>query len=266
MNKYIIDNAKWLTHYNNVEELNKLKSLPFIKRLQKKKRTVVADVGCGNGRSIRSIRSVLPGSSIVAIDIIADNITYLENYENITNVEPIVADAKEYFHGEQLPEFDLVLFSWSFFDMSNTENETEKILSLEVMITDIKKHLKKDGYILVLQPTKGGSFEKILSLFIPGSDESYQFTHDFFKSHGFIGPNSTQPSVMDQLAIWSCFEYKEDRELYEGIASVLYLERGDQLSYEKYKSIMKEYKKMYGIENDAPLSLTDCVNIYYCGK
>ena len=48
--------------------------------------------------------------------------------------------------------------------MLSDDDEKKRIIRYEAFLKDLIRHLSSNGVILVLQPTKGGSFEKLLSL------------------------------------------------------------------------------------------------------
>lgn len=264
--KLIIENANWLKTYDSSRELENLSMLPVVQRLQCKKEIKIADIGCGNGRSLQLLRTLFPHAHITAIDRIEENIQYAMRYIHFKDIDYIVCNAVEYFSVNHDKLFDLAFFSWSFFDMINESNQSEKEKMLKGFLDDIVSHLDNDGAIVVLQPTKGGSFEKLLSLFMPSSDEIYAFTHNFLKSYGFTGPATFIPLHNDPLGIWSEFKYQNDDELFNGIASVLSLEMDEVLTREKYHEIIDMFRRENKILENELVTLSDCVNIYYLYK
>ena len=265
MNKYVLDNAEWLKKYEQNKELHKINHLEQIIRLKKSENTIkIIDVGCGNGRSIKTIKQVFPKSDILAIDRYSPNIEYI--CVNYPETKTLCADALDFFASDNGMIFDVVFFSWSFFDMLHIDNKEERTNKLEGFLENIKKHLSIEGIILVLQPTKGGNFEKLLSFFIEDSEEMYAYTHSFLISHDFKGPKTTFPDKNDELAIWSEFIYKKEEELFDGIASILFLETGKELLFNEYSQKVNLFRVTNKINNNLPLVLTDCVNIYLFQK
>jgi hypothetical protein len=122
--------------------------------------------------------------------------------------------------------------------------------------------MKKDGVIIVLQPTKGGTFEQLLSRFMPDSDEYYLLTHNKLINNGFCGPDTVFPSKYDSQAIWSDFSCSYD-ELYRGIKSVIYLETGKEISRNEYDTVVSEFLTEHKISDQGQIVLSDCVNMYY---
>lgn len=267
MKTYIEKNSKWLGNYDNAKELFRLNNLDFIIDFKNEKRLIhIADVGCGNGRSIKLIRSIFSNCSILAIDKIKDNCDYVNSTCSSELLEIIHCDAVDFFANDNSTLFDIVLFSWSFFDMLFEEDIDKRTIRFEAFLNDVKKHLNDSGYILIMQPTKGGSFEKLLTLFMPSSDEVYYFTHSFLKTHGFCGPESIVPDKNDRLSIWSSFRYANENDLFDGISSIVYLETGRKLSKKEFNKIIMQFRTENGIGLNESIPLTDCVNIYYWKK
>jgi SAM-dependent methyltransferase len=264
--KLITENANWLKTYDGSRELEAISMLPVVQRLQGKNGVNIVDIGCGNGRSLKLLNTLFPYAHITAIDKIEENIQYAKKYIAINDIEYTVCDAIEYFSSNYDKIFDLAFFSWSFFDMISEPNQSDKEKMLKSFLDDVVNHLDKDGAIIVLQPTKGGTFEKLLSLFIPSSDDVYAFTHSFLKSYGFIGPESIIPLWNEPLGIWSEFKYHNDDELFHGIASVLSLEVDEVLPWEKYHEKVLTFRKENKLSRNELLTLSDCVNIYYLHK
>lgn len=265
MEKSIQDNAEWLSRYDNRQEILQLTNLEVVHNLQDKQNINVIDIGCGNGRSIKLVHQLFPFATIRAVDRIKENIEYAQEHLSVINANMVCSNIFDYLLSD-VYSYDLALFSWSFFDMVNIDDHVEKTKELELLLNYVLDHLNYGGVILVLQPTKGGMFEKLLSLFIPTSDEDYLFTHHFLLSHGFVGPKDSMPDKSESLAIWSEFLCFEDDDLFRGISSILKLETGKILTRHKFNSIMKEFRKIYELTDGRPFALSDCVNIYYKKK
>jgi SAM-dependent methyltransferase len=252
-------NAKWITHYNGEPEQVRLR------QICKHFGDVITcvDIGCGNGRSAKVLRQLYPDASIISFDKLPENIDYASKSVRDANTEFITADAFGFFRDATDTKYDLALFSWSLFDMSNEPDFGEREKQLALLLSMVKSCLSEHGAILVLQPSKGGSFEKLLSKFNPGSDDDYTLVHRFLLKQGFVGPKDIFPSKNDPLAIWSCFSYGSEDDVYYGIASIEKLEINEDLSREKFKSIFDEYLSENSLDADYPMNFSDCVNIYY---
>lgn len=262
MNQYVADFAELLSHYNSDQEIQKVRALNLKLDNMSKERVIVADVGCGTGRSISLIRTIWPESYIYALDIESDKINYAKIQGIVDDIEFICDDARDYFAAEFNNEpLDIVLFSWSLFEMIDIEDDFNKeFLSL---IKNIRKHMNEGGIIIVLQPTKGGTFEQLLSRFMPDSDEYYLLTHDKLINNGFYGPKTVFPPINDPQAIWSDFSCSYE-ELFRGIRSVIYLETGKEICRNEYDTVVREFLKEQKISNEEKIILSDCVNMYYC--
>lgn len=127
----------------------------------------IVDVGCVSGRSTKWIKSILYNSTIDAIDLNQDCIEYAKDLHG-EDASFISADAFDYFKYQigDNKKYNLIFFVWSLFDMVDGLDRESKSMRLDILLTSVKNALTENGYVIVLQPTKGGIFEKILSLFI----------------------------------------------------------------------------------------------------
>lgn len=260
----INNNAIWVRRYEDTNEVNTLTEV-LTKLHVRDSALSVVDVGCGNGRSIELLKKILNNKSkIIGIDIQQENIKYC-NYklqDNRLKLEWI--NAIDFFSlKENESRFDLILFSWSLFDMFNESDTSVKYHKLSSLLDIAKKCLRKEGFIIVLQPTKGGLFEQLLSKFLPGSDDDYKLVHNFLLDKNFRGAKNAFPKVNDQWAIWSEFKYSTIEDVYRGIASILYLEQRELLTQKQFYVVWEEFCKEHGQYLGANLKLTDCVNLYY---
>jgi SAM-dependent methyltransferase len=264
INVAINNNAIWVRRYEVANEVKTLTEVLTKLHVDDKALSVV-DVGCGNGRSLELLKKVLDDKSkIIGIDKQKENITYC-NYklqDNRLKLEWI--NAVDFFSlKENESRFDLILFSWSLFDMFNESDTSVKYHKLSSLLDTAKNCLKKEGIIIVLQPTKGGLFEQLLSKFLPGSDDDYKLVHDFLLKNNFCGAKNAFPKVNDQWAIWSEFKYSTIEDIYRGVASILYLEQRELLTQNQFYVIWEEFCKEHCHYPDENLKLTDCVNLYY---
>jgi SAM-dependent methyltransferase len=262
-NKMVVNNAEWLSVYNSEVEISRIVQLIKIQSISFLLQRAI-DIGCGNGRSVKLLRKLFPSAQIIAIDKCSENINFACNCIQDNNVNYQCKNVLDFFPSEYM--FDFALFSWSLFDMSNTGDSNKKCKELREILDRVLASIRQGGMVLVLQPTKGGNFERLLSKFIPGSDADYFVTHKFLREYGFTGPNEAVPSKDDQLAIWSSFDYKDEEQLFRGIASVLMLEREKKLKYKTFIKRLNEFKIENGLRSDQQIQLTDCVNIYYLIK
>lgn len=261
MNRYVEDFAELLNNYNNKQELNRIKALCSKLNYLSDERITVADVGCGTGRSINLIRKVWPKADIYAIDIDSEKIAYAKENNRWDDITFIRRNARDYFNLEpNIEQFDIVLFSWSLFEMIDIEKDLDRDFSLFVM--NVRKHIKKGGLIIVLQPTKGGTFEQLLSRFMPDSDEYYLLTHNQLINNGFRGPDTVFPTDDDEQAIWSEFNCTYE-ELYRGVKAVIYLETNNEINRREFDKITGEFLEEHQISKPGRISLSDCVNMYY---
>ena len=265
MKDYITNNAKWVRLYD-VEAETKT-----VKRILEKMNKIdsiksILDVGCGSGRSIDLINHIFDTSTaIVGIDKQEANVRYCKSL-NFDNTQVYWVDAFDYLaENENSNRFDLILFSWSFFDMVNEPQEDKKVKLLRTLIYQAKECLTHNGLIIVLQPTKGGLFEQFLSLFMPGSGDDYLLIHRTLIELGFKGAKTAFPKQSDVFAIWSRFIFDNIDDLYCGVESILYLEQRRTLNYETFLLTWNNFidKHREIVPTNDQLSLTDCVNLYY---
>ncbi len=262
MNKYVKLNSDWLSHYDNTNEINKIMMLTNKLGFHNENSMQIADVGCGNGRLTKCISQMFCQSSIYAIDNKKENLDLAKKLNKDLNVEYICADAFDFFKSHFQFELDIIFFSWSLFDIVSMFNQTEKGKKLKELISSAKKCLKRKGYIIVLQPTKGGVFEKLLSKFMPGSDEDYFITHNFMINNGFYGPSTSFPEKDNCQAIWSNFVCNRS-ELFDGITSIVMLETGRLITKEEFDFNLNRFIGEYNVEKNNLIYLSDCVSIYY---
>jgi len=260
-NNTIKNNVEWLSVYDSSVEEEKLKNLLITHNFTVDKKLNIVDIGCGNGRSIRLINRFLNYNTITAIDKYIENIEYAKCNINISNVNYFSIDAFNFFQKNY--EFNVALFSWSLFDMVSDIEMEHKEIKLNNLLQDVLLSIVSGGIIIVLQPTKGGTFEKLLSKFIPTSDDDYYITHNFLQNFGFKGPQSAIPNKDEPLAIWSRFNYKDEKQLFRGISSVLDLELNENLTYDRFNKLLNEYKIENHLSSGQRIELTDCVNMYY---
>lgn len=258
------NNSNWVLKYDRRDEIKKLKDLFHKENFLNRDNISVVDIGCGNGRSTTLLLEIFGDKAqIIGIDKCAENIHCCK--EHITNhkVSFQAIDAYDFFKKEEHKKmFDIAFFSWSLFDMSNESDFCKKKEALSNLIVSVKNSLVKNGIIVVLQPTKGGIFEQLLSDFLPGSDADYKLVHDFLIESGFKGGTSPFPSKKDPWAIWSDFTYKSEEDIFQGVASIVFLEQGIKISKDYFRKIFDDFLKRHYTDIDA-LKLTDCVNLYY---
>lgn len=262
---YVKDNSDWVNHYDSRNELRKIRALVETIGIDIGPQTCLADIGCGSGRSSVVLSRVVNGKgTIIGVDKRDESIKYAKSSISLSNVEFIKEDAFSFLSlTENKKRFDAVFFVWSFFDMPSDASPVKKKLQLARIINSSSSCLKDNGYIVVLQPTKGGSFEKLLSLFIPTSIDSYQETHDTLIAAGFSGARRAIPSRRSKWAIWSCFRYSSMDELYRGVASIIFLEERRILNRVEFDEVMLRFREQHRSRKNV---LTDCVNIYYLKK
>lgn len=262
MNKFVENNATWLSFYDMSVERTKLQELIQFLQIDNTKRLLILDVGCGNGRSVTWIRSLFPRSQITAIDIDEDSINYANEHCSYNSVSYLCIDAFKYFKLSRNAQFDIVFFSWSLFDMVSTYDQCNKEEKLVELIELAKESLHCNGHIIITQPTKGGNFEKLLSLFMPGSDLDYFLTHYVLIKKNFHGPDTPFPNRFATNTIWSNF-ICDHEQLYNGIESVLMLETGQQLNRSTFNTLINKFCSKYCVKSDGLYKLSDCVSIYY---
>jgi len=268
MNGYIYtqvkNNAKWVLNYERYIEREKLKELFFRNKFLDSREISIVDVGCGNGRSTTLLLEIFENNvEILGIDKYLENIYFAKETIKNQKVNFLNIDAYDFFYKQDSKEkFDVAFFSWSLFDMSNESDFQEKKKKLNKLIQLVKRSLAPNGMIVVLQPTKGGIFEQLLSEFLPGSDADYKLVHNFLIEAGFSGGTSPFPDMNDPWAIWSKFNYNTKEDIYCGVASIVFLEQGNILSQESFEKILDEFLCKHGFCID-DLELTDCVNLYY---
>lgn len=263
MNQYVIDNAEWVNRYDNTIEIKKISSLINKLGFSRQDEINIADVGCGSGRSTKWIKSILHNSTIDAIDLNHDCIEYAKDLHG-EDANFISADAFDYFKYQigDKKKYNLIFFVWSLFDMVDGLNRESKSMRLDMLLTSVKNALAENGYVIVLQPTKGGIFEKILSLFMPESDDDYLFTHEYLISKNFFGSKNPFPLLEDENAIWSNFTCNREK-LFRGVSSILMLETHQSLTLERFNKVLNDFGLLQDIFNGDTLYLSDCVNIYH---
>lgn len=260
MDQYVKDNAGWVNTYDSRIESTKIKKLVNQLGLAYQGKLRIADVGCGNGRSSRSIQEAFRFSCIDAVDINMDCIKFaLENQPN--NVNYICKDALDFFLSP-MPKYDLVFFIWSLFDIVSGLNNADKNKKLDLLLSRVSSCISKNGHVIILQPTKGGDFEKFLSVFMPNSEEDYLFIHEYLVKKGFNGSKKPFPSIDDPDAIWSNFMCNQE-ELFSGVSSILKLEANIILNKEMFNAAFEEFVLTHSIQKNDYFFLSDCVNVYY---
>lgn len=261
------NNALWVQRYDKTMELNLLNKLLREKKLLDNNSISIVDVGCGSGRSVALLRRIFGSEvKIYAIDKNSENIEYAKKHTNDLNTYYQTINAFDFFAQKTNANiYDIVFFSWSFFAMSNEPDFSQKKEQLETLVAIAQNCLKPDGILIVLQPTKGGLFEKLLSKFMPESEADYKLVHDFLVEVGFSGAKSAFPTIYDPWAIWSEFKYDTEDDIYCGVASVIYLEKNAIITREYFNKIWENFKKEFCV-NEKMLRLTDCVNLYYRSK
>lgn len=261
MNKYIEFNAKWLKCYDTSVEKDKIYCL--LKTLYPETYGIknIIDIGCGNGRFTVLLSKMFPQSIITGIDINGEIIEYAKAVNMLDNINYIKCDAFDFFNDNtDAIKYDLVFFSWSLFDMVSSFNQEEKYNQLDILIEKIKRKMSLNASIIVTQPTKGGSFERLLSEFMPNSDEDYYITHKYLIDAGFLGPCEAVPSINEPLTIWSNFKSSVE-ELYSGVSSIIMLETRQKLKKKQFNRVFERFIESCIINNN--IELSDCVNIYY---
>lgn len=258
------NNSNWVRCYNRLFEKELL--LQFFKQYDGRFNQLVniIDIGCGNGRSALLLRELFGNKGVIhGIDKCKENIFRAKQLICDPKTSFETADAYNYFSSySDINKFDIAFFSWSLFDMCNEEDFLQKEARLCTLINMVKKCLTPDGLIVVLQPTKGGVFEQLLSKFMPGSDADYEMVHNFLMKSGFDGAESAFPKPNDSWTIWSEFLYSSIDEVFWGVSSILYLEQKRVLSRDEFDRVFYGFLKEHDIEL-TELKLTDCVNLYY---
>lgn len=268
MNEYLFmqvkNNSNWVLKYDRSSERIKLKELFSCNNFLDGKEISIVDIGCGNGRSTTLLLEIFGNNAkILGIDKYLENIYLAKEKIKTQNAKFLNIDAYDFFgKKESEAKFNVAFFSWSLFDMSNESDFQEKKKNLNKLIQLVKRSLSTNGMIVVLQPTKGGIFEQLLSEFLPGSDADYKLVHNFLIEAGFSGGTSPFPDMNDPWAIWSKFNYNTKEDIYCGVASIVFLEQGNILSQESFEKILDEFLCKHGFCID-DLELTDCVNLYY---
>lgn len=263
MNNYVKLNSDWVSHYDSTDEINKIKVLTKKLGFSTTDVLLIADIGCGNGRSTKWISRLFPNALIYAIDIMKDSLTYARKVNQASNIKYIHKNAFDFFNDASCcNKYDLIFFSWSLFDMISEYTSNDKIQKLDELITAAKKTLSSRGYIIVLQPTKGGDFEKLLSKFMPESDDDYYITHNYLISNNFHGPSTPFPNKDAPDAIWSNFICNR-LQLFYGIESIVMLETGRLITNKEFDTKVNSFLYQSSKDKEDLLYLSDCVNIYY---
>lgn len=248
----------WMCLCDGAIEKQKIKEVCSNGRFEK-----ILDVGCGNGRCTENLASLFPTASIVGVDVLEESILIARDFlHSCKNVHFITEDIFKYLNKDK-NSYDLVVFSWSFFDIPQSTDTLGKKKELDHLLEKISTHINKKGILLILQPTIGGVFEKLLSKFLTKSADNYSFIHDYLLENNFTAPLERFPSEDDELAIWSVFKYSSEDDLFEGVRSIVYLETGRELERNDFNMLLLEFKKENNVPPNELLELTDCVNIYY---
>lgn len=263
MNQFVKDNAAWVNKYDSRIEAKKIKNLVNQLGLSYQGKLRIADVGCGNGRSSRCIQEVFRFASIDAVDINLDCIKFaLESQPN--NINYVCGNAFDFFASPmtKYSKYDLVFFIWSLFDIVSGLSRVDKNIKLDLLLSQVSNRISENGHVIILQPTKGGDFEKLLSVFMPDSEEDYLFIHEYLVNKGFNGPKTPFPPIDDPDAIWSNFVCNQE-ELFSGVSSILMLEANQILTKEKFNDAFEEFVLTHSTEKKDCFCLSDCVNLYY---
>ena len=265
MDKYTEQFADFLNGYDNSIERECLMTLLNNHGLSSKEFVQIADIGCGTGRSILTLLQLFPSADIVGIDCKPESIRYSTNHNYSEKVSLYTKDAFLFLKEiENKNKFDLLLFSWSLFDIVSSYCNKLKSKKIREVLGLAKHCLKDNGCIIVTQPTKGGIFEKLLSVFMPESDDDYFITYQSLIDNGFLGPSNALPSEDDPFAIWSNFICSRS-QLISGIEAIVKLETGESIAQSDIDREVESFLSSYNFDEDI-YKLSDCVGLYFWNK
>ncbi len=113
----------------------------------------ILDVGCGTGRMSRYLSKA--GANVTGVDFSANAI---EIAESLSNDEKISYQVKSIFDIDDVEKFDIA-FSWGCVAIA-ARNQEELLRALLV----IRKSLKPDGRVLMLEPVHKGFVHRVLNI------------------------------------------------------------------------------------------------------
>ena len=148
---------------------------PALKEIMTSPGTQIADIGCGQGISTRSMASNFPNAQVLGVDYHDESIEKAKKEiaaSKLTNADARVVDSHKWADEEEQESYDVVTMFDCFHDMSDPEGVAAEAL----------KALKPGGKIFLIEPystksdaTKGQAVESF------GSDLLW-FQHMFLYS------------------------------------------------------------------------------------
>jgi SAM-dependent methyltransferase len=118
---------------------------PALKEIMTSPGTQIADIGCGQGISTRSMASNFPNAQVLGIDYHEESIEKAKEEiaaSKLTNADARVVDSHKWADEEEEESYDLVTMFDSFHDMSDPEGVAAEAL----------KALKPGGKIFLIEP------------------------------------------------------------------------------------------------------------------
>jgi len=166
--------------------------LKHIKQIAKIKNKTILEIGCGNGRLTRILAKY--AKKIIGIDNDPRMIKHAKSITKRKNVSFKLMNALNLRFKPR--SFDVIIFTWCLVCLPNKE-----ILALK----EAKKALKKDGFLILVEPGPKSDYGKIVAPFLPKSIEKINIKKSYeqplkkvFGKYKSIGPVKI-PYVFDNL-------------------------------------------------------------------
>ena len=208
--------------------------LPKIEEFIQLKGKALLEVGSGDGRLTALLAE--KAEAITAID--PDNNSIEVARKNISGVNFLVGSGEKLDFANE--SFDIVLFSYSLHHQDCVK-----------ALAEAKRVVRQDGHIIILEPTPGGEFTLLVSIFKKNEIPRLQQTLDYVSSDVF--------AILRKEIYGVAYPYADESTLYNHFMNKFMTEKDDR-AVEKMEGVLGN-KKM-----EKPIIINDMVNIFLLGK
>jgi ubiquinone/menaquinone biosynthesis C-methylase UbiE len=192
------------------------------------------EVGCGEGR----LTAILADKSATVIAVDPDGAKIDAARKKLTNATFLVGSGEKLFFATGT--FDIVLFSYSLHHQNCAK-----------ALAEAKGILRKEGCILIIDPTDDGEFTRFVSVFEKDEIDRIRETRTYLRSNRI--------KVLQQDVYYVAYPYKDEYELY-GYFMENFMIAPDDRAVRKMEFILGDKK------NDRPIIIKDKVAIYLIGN
>ena len=208
--------------------------LPKIEEFIQLKGKALLEVGSGDGRLTALLAD--KAEAITAID--PDNNSIETARKNISGVNFLVGSGGKLDFANE--SFDIVLFSYSLHHQDCVK-----------ALAEAKRVVRQNGHILILEPTPGGEFTLLVSIFEKDEIPRLQQTLYHISSGAY--------SILRKETYCVDYLYADERTLYNHFINKFMTEKDDR-AVEKMEAVLGNKK------TDKPIIIKDMVNIFLLGK